>query len=400
MLIDEGVIVTDDAGDGWRIDLDRFDAERIPATLTAVLLARLDGLAPEQRRALQHAAVVGRIFWDAAVAALDPSDDVLVALAATRDRDFVHPREPSSFATASEYAFKHALLRDVTYETVLLRDRVPLHRAAAQWIEAVAGDRVGEFRELIADHYLRADEPARAASELLAAGLAWRDQAHVGAARSALVRATQLAREAGIELPGRGGDRDGRGLLPARRRRHRPADARPRDRPRRRPGHRGRGPLLVEPDRRGGRRRAAGAGAARTGARPARAGGRRDPRPGARRPHAVGGQPRRLRRRGRDRRAGAARVDARHRRAHRGALGARDHREPARRRRRGRPPRAPRRRGGPGHRQPAAPGVGAREPRRVRAPPRRRRRRGAVRRRRRVLRGVLRRSRAASTCRR
>ena len=201
MLIDEGVIVTDDAGDGWRIDLQRFDVERIPDTLTAVLMARLDGLAPDQRRALQHAAVVGRIFWDAAVAALDPSDDVLLALAATRDRDFVHPREPSSFATASEYAFKHALLRDVTYETVLLRDRVPLHRAAAQWIEAIAGDRIGEFRELIADHYLRADEPGRAASELLAAGLAWRDQAHVGAARRALERANQLAREAGTELP-------------------------------------------------------------------------------------------------------------------------------------------------------------------------------------------------------
>ena len=89
----------------------------------------------------------------------------------------------------------------MTYETVLLRDRAPLHRAAAQWIEAVAGERVGEFRELIADHYLRADEPARAASELLAAGLAWRDQAHVGAARSALQRAGQLAHEAGIELP-------------------------------------------------------------------------------------------------------------------------------------------------------------------------------------------------------
>ena len=146
-------------------------------------------------------AVVGRIFWDAAVAALDATDDAIAALAAIRDRDFVHPREPSSFATASEYAFKHALLRDVTYETVLLRDRVPLHRAAAQWIETVAGDRVGEFRELIADHYLRADEPARAASELLAAGLAWRDQAHVGAARRALGRAVALAREAGVELP-------------------------------------------------------------------------------------------------------------------------------------------------------------------------------------------------------
>jgi class 3 adenylate cyclase/tetratricopeptide (TPR) repeat protein len=201
MLIDEGVVVTDGGDDRWRIDVDRLDVERIPATLTAVLLARLDGLAPEQRRALQHAAVVGRIFWDAAVAALDPSDDVLSALAKTGERDFVHAREPSSFATASEYAFKHALLRDVTYETVLLRDRAPLHRAAAQWIESVAGDRIGEFRELIADHYLRADEPARAASELLAAGLAWRDQAHVGAARRALERAVQLSREAGVTMP-------------------------------------------------------------------------------------------------------------------------------------------------------------------------------------------------------
>src|SRR6476659_11389050 len=112
MLIDKRVIVTDDADGGLRIDFDRFDAVRIPATLTAVLLARLDGLAPEQRRALQHAAVVGRIFWDAAVAALDPSNDVLAALAGTRERDFVHSREPSSFATASEYAFKHAILRD------------------------------------------------------------------------------------------------------------------------------------------------------------------------------------------------------------------------------------------------------------------------------------------------
>ena len=63
--------LTDDAGGGWRIDVERFDAERIPATLTAVLLARLDGLSEPQRRALQHAAVVGRIFWDAAVAAIN-----------------------------------------------------------------------------------------------------------------------------------------------------------------------------------------------------------------------------------------------------------------------------------------------------------------------------------------
>ncbi len=200
MLIDEGVVVPDD--DEWHIDLDRLDLERIPTTLTAVLLARLDGLTPPQRRALQHAAVVGRIFWDAAVASLDPDGgDVNAALAGTRERDFVHTREPSSFASATEYAFKHALLRDVTYETVLIRDRAPLHRAVAMWIERVAGDRISEFRELIADHYLLADEPARAAREFLAAGLAWRDQAHVGAARRALTRAFELAAQVGTALP-------------------------------------------------------------------------------------------------------------------------------------------------------------------------------------------------------
>ena len=62
------------------------------------------------------------------------------ALTGTRERDFVFSRSPSSFQTTTEYVFKHALLRDVTYETVLLRDRGPLHRAAAQWIETVAGD--------------------------------------------------------------------------------------------------------------------------------------------------------------------------------------------------------------------------------------------------------------------
>ena len=81
MLIDEGVIVTDDAATAGGSTSTGSTPSAIPATLTAVLLARLDGLAPEQRRALQHAAVVGRIFWDAAVAALDPSDDVLGALA-------------------------------------------------------------------------------------------------------------------------------------------------------------------------------------------------------------------------------------------------------------------------------------------------------------------------------
>ena len=69
MLIDDGVIDTS-ADDVWRVDLDRLDRGAVPSTLTGVLQARLDALVAEERRTLQCASVVGRVFWDAAVSAL------------------------------------------------------------------------------------------------------------------------------------------------------------------------------------------------------------------------------------------------------------------------------------------------------------------------------------------
>ena len=69
MLIDSGAIDTS-LDDGWHVDLGRLDPSAVPSTLTGVLQARLDALVVDERRALQCAAVVGRVFWDAAVAAL------------------------------------------------------------------------------------------------------------------------------------------------------------------------------------------------------------------------------------------------------------------------------------------------------------------------------------------
>ena len=70
MLIEDQVIETGDPWDPWQIHLERLDAERVPATLTGVLQARLDSLAPPEREALQRSSVVGRVFWDGTVAAL------------------------------------------------------------------------------------------------------------------------------------------------------------------------------------------------------------------------------------------------------------------------------------------------------------------------------------------
>jgi predicted ATPase len=66
MLIEQGVIAGD--GERWQVRLDRLETIHIPATLTGVLQARLDSLSVAERETLQRASVVGRLFWDAAVA--------------------------------------------------------------------------------------------------------------------------------------------------------------------------------------------------------------------------------------------------------------------------------------------------------------------------------------------
>ena len=123
-----------------------------------------------QRTAVQHASVIGRTFWDDAVGALltetgPPAGEVGPILDRVRRRELVWRNDRSSFSGCAEYRFKHALLRDAAYETVLLRARAPLHAAAAAWMERRgAGDRIDEHLAPIADHLASAGEHARAAS--------------------------------------------------------------------------------------------------------------------------------------------------------------------------------------------------------------------------------------------
>ena len=167
MLIDDGVIR---GGEGrWQVELDRLAEAHVPPTLTGVIQARLDSLPGEERALLQRASVVGRMFWDKAVAelaadeAVDFDKDELASLLDTvRERELIFRRERSTFADTEEYIFNHALLRDVTYETVLLKLRKVYHRQVAQWLESTAGERISEYLSLIARHYELAGEKAKA----------------------------------------------------------------------------------------------------------------------------------------------------------------------------------------------------------------------------------------------
>lgn len=69
-----------------------------------------------------------------------------------RERELVFQREQSAFAEACEYTFKHDILRDVTYEAVLVNLRRRYHAQVVDWQEEHAGERLGEYLGLIAGH--------------------------------------------------------------------------------------------------------------------------------------------------------------------------------------------------------------------------------------------------------
>ena len=87
-----------------------------------------------------------------------------------RGRELIFRRETSAFEGAREHIFKHALLRDVTYESVLKRDRRRYHGLVAEWLLAHAGERAREVMGLIADHLDLAGEQDRARHFLRQAG--------------------------------------------------------------------------------------------------------------------------------------------------------------------------------------------------------------------------------------
>ncbi len=169
VLIEDGVIVKGD--DMWQIVPHRVTQLRVPATLTGVLQARLDRLPSRENEVLERAAVIGRTFWDTAVAAIhapEPAsmltggEDIHSALSALRNKELVFSRQPSAFASAEEFIFKHTILREVTYERVLKAKRKLYHRMAAHWLIQQSGERIDEYLGLIAQHYELAGDTARA----------------------------------------------------------------------------------------------------------------------------------------------------------------------------------------------------------------------------------------------
>jgi DNA-binding NtrC family response regulator/tetratricopeptide (TPR) repeat protein len=136
----------------------------VPATIQDVLLARISRLADEPKWALQTASVLGR----------DVPLRLLKALWAGPGGLEPHLRELTRLEFLYEvsdleervYLFKHALTREVAYESLLPARRRALHAAAAEALERLFVDRLDEIVDRLAHHYARADDTPRAVAYL------------------------------------------------------------------------------------------------------------------------------------------------------------------------------------------------------------------------------------------
>lgn len=174
----------------------------IPETLQALIAARIDRLAADEKHLLQSAALVGRVFWQGALESLVPDLEVADLLEALCGRDFLLREEGSTISGDLAFRFKHGLIRDVAYSGMSKARRAQEHQAFAGWVERHARDELAEIRahhleqatELITelDGVVPAELGRSSAAALEEAGRRALSRGALAVARRTLVRAVEL----------------------------------------------------------------------------------------------------------------------------------------------------------------------------------------------------------------
>jgi tetratricopeptide (TPR) repeat protein len=157
MLIDRGHLRHD--GGRWRLAAGDLP---VPESVHGLIAARLDDLPADQKQLLQDAAVLGKVVWFGALAAMSGASrfDVEASLHALERREMLRRERRSSVGGEVEYAFRHVLVRDVAYGQIPRAQRAEKHRRAAEWIESLSADRENA-PDMVAHHYSQALEFAR-----------------------------------------------------------------------------------------------------------------------------------------------------------------------------------------------------------------------------------------------
>lgn len=192
-LVAEGVL--ERRGAQWQLTR-RVEQVQLPESLQALILARIDRLDDEHKHALKIASVIGRSFFDAVLAAVSDAGDRLPRqLNELEQAELIRDKQR---LPEPEHIFKHALIQEAAYGSVLAEPRRAIHRRVAAAIEDLFADRLDEFAPLLAHHYTAAEDWDKAQQHLFRAG----DQAGRMAADAEALEHLQRAEQAYLKVYG------------------------------------------------------------------------------------------------------------------------------------------------------------------------------------------------------
>jgi DNA-binding SARP family transcriptional activator len=164
-LIDAGVIYRD--GDRWRTH-DSIKEHVLPTSVQSIILSRFDRLPASQQRLVQLASVIGHIVPVAVLARIASSNGRLEEHLRELEAEEFLLKERST--PQVEYAFRHVLMQEAVYRTLLRGQREETHQQVAQAIEELYADALSGHFEQLAYHYTRSRAKAKAIEYLVKAG--------------------------------------------------------------------------------------------------------------------------------------------------------------------------------------------------------------------------------------
>ena len=164
-LIDRELVYQE--GEDWKAREEISDLD-VPDMIQNLVLARVDRLEADSKNVLEYASVIGPLFKYRLLEHLvEKNGDLEGYLSELKERDLVYEERT---VPEVEYAFKHVLTQEATYQSILERRRRGFHKQVAEGIENLYGEQIEEHLEELAYHYSKSDEVGKAVGYLLKAG--------------------------------------------------------------------------------------------------------------------------------------------------------------------------------------------------------------------------------------
>lgn len=195
-FIEDGTLRQDEATNQWQVTRAIADVE-VPGSVQDIIAARLDRLPPGNKRITQHAAIIGRTFWQELLSHITETASVEPTLSLLEVRQLADRLSQSQIAEDWEWMFRHILIQEVAYTTVPRTTRREVHKQVAEQLENELDEQTSFLLPLIGFHFEQGDVPDKAIYYLTQAGeqaaAQFANEAAIGYFNRALVLLDKLA---------------------------------------------------------------------------------------------------------------------------------------------------------------------------------------------------------------